>query len=141
MPEHLIRLRGPWELLDEAAVGPEAIRRIDLPIEILPGSDRPLRLRRRFGRPVRFRPGLACWLRFEDVPGLVQVTLNGEPLATVPGDDVPSIDGSDVPIGSRLLPRNVLELTVAPGPPRQTEAGRPWGAIALVFGPDDGPAG
>lgn len=141
MPEHLIRLRGPWDLLEDPSPADRRASRISLPTHFFPDADRPLILRRRFGRPALIDGQLPCRLRAEQIPGLIRMNLNGETLSE-PADS-PEAKGEllEVEVGPLLTIRNVLELTVDP---RRAAAGlseQPWGSIALVFDDEDHPRG
>ncbi|QDV33587.1 hypothetical protein [Tautonia plasticadhaerens] len=135
MAEHLIRLRGPWELIDPGAPDAEPSR-LTLPADRLPRPGGPLRLRRRFGRPARLDGDPSCSIRAEAVPGLLRVRLNGVELPRPP-DDRPGAFQAEV--GPLLDLRNLLELEVDPARSAGAEVGRPWGSIALVF-EDDRPS-
>jgi hypothetical protein len=143
MPEHLIRLRGPWDLLDRPGPPDDRASRISLPTNSFPESDRPLILRRRFGRPALLDGQLACRLRAEHVPGLIRMTLNGEVLFE-PAGEPRDLAGSlelDLEVGPLLKIRNVLELTVDPRPDGAGPAEPAWGSFALVFDDDHRPGG
>ncbi|RUL88424.1 hypothetical protein [Tautonia sociabilis] len=131
MPDHLIRLRGPWELLPGPgpdADAPPSPSRLDLPADSPPLALRPCRLRRRFGRPLRLPPGSSCRLRVEHLPGLVRVALNGRILVDGPPDST-----LELPLPDDLLPRNLLELTLAPSAAIPSASSLPWGVVTLVF--------
>ena len=133
MPDHTIRLRGPWLLIDpEAPEGPP--RRLALPATAAPEMPGPLlRLRRSFARPPRLAGPIACRLIVEDLPGLRAVVLNGRDLPLSPDVAEPTEPWD---IGHWLRPRNLLELLVAP--PIASESRGLWGSIALVFEPSEG---
>lgn len=117
---HAIRLRAGWEWAhrdDPTGVVP---RRISLPTPWPADWDRPVSLRRRFGRPPAPGPTL---LRLVQVGGLVAVRLNGVELA-VPGP-------SDLPLPP-LAPRNLLVLEVDPARRGGVEGGETWGEVALI---------
>ena len=74
MPEHLIRLRGSWQIEGDPP------RRIDLPTTWPAGLEGRLTLSRRFNRP-RFDPSAeSLALRLDAVPGLRSALLNGKEL-------------------------------------------------------------
>jgi hypothetical protein len=120
--EHLIRLRGGWELHDPGA-STSGWSSLTLPIAWEPRSgSRRLRLVRKFGRPSASRVRLVL----EAVEGLYAITLNGEPLAF----DAAS-PARIVVENPPLLDRNVLALDVAfEGP--SDEPTTPWGNVALA---------
>ena len=134
MTDHTIRLRGPWLLVDpEAPDAPPG--RLTLPADAPPERPGPLlRLRRSFARPPRIDGPIDCRLIVDDLPGLRSAVLNGQDL---PFDRDPLVAPRTVEIGPLLRPRNVLELLVDRTVPTQSRG--PWGRIALVFGPTDGP--
>lgn len=121
MPDHLIRLRAAWDRIDTSA--PDSPIRVDLPtIWSADDGATPIRLSRRFGLP-RFDPSReAMALELVDVPGLVAIRLNGQPLRL---ESAPR-----VPLGDLLLARNTLELDVDL---TGVDRGVPWGTIALVI--------
>lgn len=128
MPGHPIRLRAAWERRDPAR--PDAPPdRVDLPLAVADIPRVPFRLERRFGLP-RLGPGETILLVLEDVPGLVAVTLNGQPLAR-PG---PGTSALHLDPGPALQPRNVLVLDVDPSSWHAPPAA--WGRIALEVVPD-----
>jgi hypothetical protein len=86
---HRIRLRGPWQ--SEPAAG--AVRRV-----------------RRFGYPGRIDADERVWLTVAGVGGRVEVSLNGELLASHEGGAPFEHD-----ITSHLGPRNEVVLCVEPG--------------------------
>lgn len=140
MPEHLIRLRGPWELIDPQA--PESQpSRLALPAERLPSTGGPLLLRRRFGRPARIDGRPPCSLRAEAVPGLLRIRLNGVDLPRPDAGQGGAAGAFEAAIGPLLRVRNLLELEVDPGPASRTGAGLPWGSIALAFDDEAPPLG
>jgi hypothetical protein len=130
MPEHLIRLRGGWLLLDPGAVPPRATgtaqQRVTLPITWPDeaGSAVAVRLVRSFGPPPLDRAHERLALRLADVGGLVSAALNGQEIAR----PAPGATALEIPLAFPLASRNrlVLEVDV-------TRANhRPWGTIALV---------
>jgi len=121
VPEHLIRLRGGWELRDHEAAISEPTP-LTLPIAWEPHtSPRRLGLVRKFGRPHTGR----IQLILEAVEGLRSMTLNGESLAF----DASS-DGRLVVDLPPLRERNVLTLDVEIDAP-SSDPSAPWGSIAL----------
>lgn len=123
MPEHLIRLRGGWELSDPDAAT-SASTPLTLPISWAPQpSPRRLRLVRRFGAPAADRVRLVL----EAVEGLRAMTLNGVPLVFDPAATDRLV--ADLP---PLANRNVLTLDIDLAG-RSTEPSAPWGHIALVL--------
>lgn len=132
MPEHLIRLRGPWEFRFPTDPGIEPIR-LSLPADALPIAPNPMTILRQFGRPARGSASMTCSLRCESVPGLLTVHLNGEPLIERSPENALSTDPIEVPIATPLRPRNRLELTVLGKAASFTSPERPWGSVALVF--------
>ncbi|HWE38305.1 MAG TPA: hypothetical protein VG406_17165 [Isosphaeraceae bacterium] len=127
MPGHLIRLRGAWERRDPAV--PDAVpARVVLPLD-RPLADAPFRLERRFGLP-RPGPGESVRLRLEEVPGLVAVALNGQPLA----QPAPGTTALTLEPGPALQRRNVLALDVDPS--RWASPPETWGRVALEIGPE-----
>jgi hypothetical protein len=129
MAVHPIRLRGGWEAF---AVAGGSAQRVTLPLAAFPeGSDR-LRLVRPFQSPPLDPARESLWLRLDNVPGLVAVTLNGRPLGRPPFD--PPLN---LPLGQGLPARNRLVLEVESG---QADPGSPWGDVALLIVRDDDPA-
>jgi len=130
MPEHLIRLRGGWVLLDpvvlpplpETSSGPRVTLPITWPEEA--GSALAVRLVRSFGPPPLDSTRECLALRLADVGGLVSAHLNGREIAR----PAPGTTALEVSLPLPLPPRNrlVLDVEVAPA------STRPWGAIALV---------
>jgi hypothetical protein len=132
VPDHLIRLRGAWELIeaDAAAEVSGALPvRLSLPVAWPGGSARRLRLVRKFGRPAHDPAQESLLLTLNRVPGLRGVWLNGLRL-TVP-DPIPV--RLEIPI-DRLSERNELVLDVEPPhPPGDSGPSSRWGEIALVI--------
>jgi hypothetical protein len=123
--EHLIRLRGGWELHDPAAADPGPTR-LTLPtVWDARHASRPLRLVRKFRGP---KVGNArIDLAIEAVHGLRAMSLNGEPL----GFDV-SATGPRAVALPPLRERNELELVLELAVENAGD-GPPWGRIALVI--------
>ncbi len=138
MPEHLIRLRGPWEFRFPTDPGIEPIR-LPLPSDTLPVARDSMTILRQFGRPARGSASMACRLRCESMPGLLTVHLNGEPLIERSAENALSTDPIEVPIPSPLRLRNRLELTVLGNAASFASPERPWGSVALVFTEQDEP--
>ncbi len=135
MPEHLIRLRGPWELRTSTdSSAPSA--RVVLPTESLPVTEQPIVLLRHFGRPARVSESPSCRLRCESVPGVFRIRLNGELLTERSSSDPYSTDPIEVPIPGPLRLRNQLELSVLPPADHFPSSAQPWGSILLVFEED-----
>lgn len=121
MAEHLIRLRGGWELLDLDADASHATP-LTLPVVWEPRpAPRRLRLVRKFGKP---RVGRAR-LVLEAVAGLRAMTLNGGSLAIDP-EPTGRLNVELPPLGER----NVLALDVVIDGPSD-EPTPDWGSIAL----------
>jgi hypothetical protein len=137
VPDHLIRLRGGWELIDgdsDADAAAEASGdlplRLTLPVVWPIGSARRVRLVRKFGRPAHDPAHESLLLTLNRVPGLRAVGLNGLAL-TIPDSDQCRLE---IPI-DRLSERNELVLDVEPQPHPPGDSGQlaPWGEIALVI--------
>ena len=137
MPDHLIRLRGAWELIDadaHAEVAAEAAgdlpARLTLPVAWPAGSARRLRLVRKFGRPAHDPAHESLLLALDRVPGLRGIWLNGLRL-TIPD---PASGRLEIPV-DRLSERNELVLDVEPPahPPGDSSPPALWGEIALVI--------
>jgi hypothetical protein len=115
VPEHLIRLRGGWELHDLDGE-PSNATPLTLPVAWEPRpTPRRLRLVRKFGRPKTGRARLVL----EAVEGLRAMTLNGESLA---------LDAELPP----LRDRNILVLDVVIEAASE-ESAAPWGRIGLLI--------
>jgi len=126
MPEHRIRLRGGWELLEaESSQTVPAV--VNLPFRFIATGSRKLRLSRKFGRPRLDLRRESLWLSLGSVPGLGSASLNGNALAI----EGPAEQGLEIPV--EISERNELVLEVV-FPADQGEAG-PWGEIALVIRP------
>jgi hypothetical protein len=132
VPDHLIRLRGAWELIeaDAAAEVSGALPvRLSLPFSWPAVSSRRVRLVRKFGRPAHDPAYESLLLTLNCVPGLRGVWLNGLRL-TVPD---PNPGRLEIPI-DRLPERNELVLDVEPPhPPGDSSPPPRWGEIALVI--------
>lgn len=121
--EHWIRLRGGWD------TDPPSERRISLPLN----TPEPLTTRSRLVRPFQkppLQPGReSLWIHLADVPGLVQIHLNGEPLPLHN-----SLPNQWIRLADDLPQRNRLVLEVEPLQPSSV-ASPPfvWGSIALVI--------
>lgn len=124
MPDHKIRLRGPWGAVDLDAPFSEPFR-LSLPIDRLDGdSPRRLRLTRKFGRP---RSAESLKLTLENVEGLEALSVNDEPLTWRIDDSGTLV--VDLP---PLRERNTLRLEAMIGPPLPEEA-PVWGEVAIVI--------
>jgi hypothetical protein len=131
--EHRIRLRGGWECHyregeDDSA--PEALRKLDLPIDSPGELPARFRLARQFGRPPVDLRNESVWLEMRNMAGLKSVRLNGRPLgapADPPGDRTIELPGP-------LLPRNGLVLEIERHA-EDTVDSPPWGEVALVIRP------
>lgn len=133
MPDHRIRLRGPWEVV-HLEPNPEGVSRITLPTNSLPSTDQPLRILRRFGRPPRLSESdlTPCRIEIEDAPGLIQITFNDESLP-LPESNTGSTPGTfHFSVNQKLQARNMLVLTISAAPSRPVWS-HPWGSISLVF--------
>lgn len=120
MSDHLIGLRRAW--IGEA--DGEA-RRIDLPTT-WDAADLPARLTRSFRTPRIESGNESILLRFEAVPGVVRILLNGVAIGPGPAPG----DSAEVEIGHLLSGKNALELHLkADAVPRGME----WGRVALVI--------
>lgn len=127
MPDHLIRLRRGWQLLDDESPGSPS-RWVSLPTRWSAGPGRRVRLARRFGQP-RLASLETLWLRLDRVPGLGPITLNGS--------DMPHQrrDGGSIEIPlPGLGDRNelIVEVSLPETDPPSAEGLAEWGDIALV---------
>ncbi len=128
MPDHLIRLRRGWQLLDDESPG-SLSRWVSLPTRWSAGPGR----RAAPGPPVRAAaaglPVETLWLRLDRVPGLGPITLNGS--------DMPHQrrDGGliEIPL-PELGDRNelIVEVSLPETDPPGAEGLAEWGDIALV---------
>ena len=120
MPDHAIALRRAWE----GRFGEET-RRVDLPIDWSTAGEVPSRLSRVFQRPPIDPEREALLIRFESVPGLRSVLLNGRDLGQPAADGTPWECGIDdaTPRANRLI----LGLEPAHFPPDSE-----WGRISIV---------
>lgn len=124
MPEHKIRLRGPWEALDLNDPSSEPFR-VSLPLERLDGdSSRRLRLVRKFGRP---RSVETLKLTLENVEGLESLSVNDEPLTWRVNDS----GGLSVDLPP-LRERNTLRLEAVIEPELSGRSSA-WGNVAIVI--------
>jgi len=133
MPEHRIRLRGGWFLIDteDAEAAP---RRLTLPLAGHPAPGRRVVLLRPFQRPPVDPAREMLWLQLDSVPGLDEARLNGVPLSpqtTTPG-------GLRYCLDDGLPARNRLELHVGTAMPTD---GSGWGEVALMIRGRDMPPG
>ncbi len=123
MSEHLIRLRGGWEVIDPGA-GDGPSRRLELPLRGSPDPGRYVRLIRRFGRPPIAAPRQSVWLRIARAPGLTGIKLNGSMIPLEGKGSQPE----EIPMQG-LRPRNELEIEVPP-----LAQGHPeWGEFTIVI--------
>lgn len=107
---HVIRLRGPWELVTEAAATDEP-RRVQVPCnpaELL-GADfaGQVRLVRPFNTPTNLDSHERVYLVLEGLPPAAELALNGAPLRCPGGCDPARID-----ITAELALHNRLEVTL-----------------------------
>ncbi|MEW4567861.1 hypothetical protein AB1L88_08335 [Tautonia sp. JC769] len=135
MPDHLIRLRGPWELRFSADSPSDArhATRIGLPADAIPEDPLPITLSRRFGRPIRVSRTQPCRLRCASVPGLLAIRLNGDPLFERPPEAALATDPIELAIPGALRDRNLIEFTVLGLAARLASPNTPWGSVVLVF--------
>lgn len=128
MPDHLIRLRRGWQLLDDESPGACA-RWVSLPTRWSSEPGRPRRLARRFGQPRLASPGETLWLRLDRVPGLGPISFNGLLLAYHRGEEglieIPLPEAGD---------RNelIVEVSLPEADSPDAEGLAEWGDIALV---------
>jgi hypothetical protein len=127
MAEHLIRLRGGWELRGKAVNLPS---RLTLPLGRFPGLPPALGLRlfRSFQPPSLDRNREQLWLRLEAVPGLTLVKLDGRTLDR-PDAGAP-IEHLRLDADGPLPARSELMLRVSFCFKRLDQ---PWGQITLVI--------
>ncbi len=105
---HVIRLRGPWELVTEAAASVEP-RRVQVPCnpgELL-GADfaGQVRLIRPFNTPTNLDPHERVYLVLEGLPPSAVLSLNGDTLPCPAGCDPARVD-----ITAELALHNRLEV-------------------------------
>ncbi len=130
MPEHLIRLRGPWWIA--APDQPDAPgHRFPLPTEgPWPAAPTHL-LSRRFQAPQYDPDHESVGLRLADVPGLTAVRLNEQPLIIYTEELAPG-SARTLDLNGSLRPgSNLLELLVNQS--GSAPAGSVWGQVALVI--------
>jgi hypothetical protein len=126
MPEHRIRLRGPWISSAEAGT-PTDPSRISLPIAAWPDSIAPkIRLSRHFGRPRIDPTSQSLRIELRQTAGVTAAWLNGQRITIEDDGGFHALRG----IGP-LLERNELALEVDTAVAR--EATTPWGEVALVI--------
>jgi hypothetical protein len=124
VPDHRIRLRGGWELIDVDEPG-SAPARVTLPlVSGLPRGGR-VRLIRKFGRPPVDDRAESVWLSLDHVTGLRAASLNGRPLAI----ELPLEGRIEIPVD--LPERN--ELVLEADLPGGSRAWPPWGEVALLI--------
>jgi hypothetical protein len=134
--DHLIRLRGAWESIDPDRQDQRRLR-LDLPAHWDRATPRLLCLTRWFRRPLIQSSDEVLLLRFEHVPGLTRVWLNGD---LIDGCTQASEPRSDGPFEIRLpnlAERNLLTLDVLLGEDDEPadQCRQAWGEIALVIRP------
>lgn len=135
MPEHRIRLRGGWEVLDSGGGGLPS--RLTFPLKAFPDGVGRVRLARSFQTPPLDPRSETLWLRLDAVPGLVSVLFNDRELARGPFGTAVLL----LPLGDALPARNRITLDVAPCPGSGCPSEEfPWGEIALVIARGDLPA-
>lgn len=122
MAEHMIRLRGGWELVEPRKT--DASRRITLPASDLFETPARVVLSRSFQRPRLDPLRETLWLRLEAVPGLTSIALNGREVGRGPFEDPVILLAVE-----DLEPRNLLVIEVEP-PGAEEEMD--WGSIALM---------
>ncbi len=124
MPEHRIRLRKGWELIDLDTPEPRP-ERVALPLPAGWRSDRRIRLIRRFGCPALDSGSESLWLRMESVWGLGGLQINGRDIA------LGSLTQGTLEMRLEdLHPRNELALERFARGPGETAA---WGEIAILI--------
>lgn len=133
MPEHRIRLRGGWLLIDTSAACASP-RRLTLPLPGHPEPGHRVVLLRPFQRPPIDPARETLWLHLGSVPGLDEVRLNGVPFARPPA----APDGIWYNLGDDLPARNRLELHLGLAAPAEVSA---WGDVALLIRSRDMPPG
>jgi hypothetical protein len=128
---HVIRLRGPWKFTPlSRTVGDlplPAVGKVTMPCDWGDSLGRDFRGRvcyvRRFGRP-EFMPAYEqLWLVFNGIRSAATVSLNGERLGEVRGDDPGNFE-----LTGKLAARNVLEVIVE----QPAEATEPGGITGIV---------
>ena len=129
MPDHRIRIRGPWDRSTIGGDGAGPPGRVSLPCPGPGELSGRFRLIRRFGRPPHDPARESLRLDLADVPGLLRVTLNGVDRPLAPAGGPPW----SIPIDEPLPDRNVLALDVDFAGVEGFAA--PWGSISLAIGP------
>ncbi len=128
---HVIRLRGPWEYAPRArfdSAGPlPPAGKVRMPCDWADTLGRDFRGRvcylRRFGRPGFPEPYEQMWIVFSGVRTHATVSLNGQFLGEIAGDEPGNFEVTD-----RLDFRNLLEVVVE----QPSEAAEPGGIIGEV---------
>ncbi len=134
MPEHRIRLREGWE--SSALDGhPGDVGRLSLPVVWTRGTQGPIRLSRRFGRPPIDPAIESIRLELRGIPGLRSVHLNGVALGPPPA----GVLDWTLPLTEPLGSRNTLTLEVVLEQASTVEIPEGWGSIALMIAPKSGP--
>jgi hypothetical protein len=127
MPEHRIRFRGGWEV--ETLEGLETPNRVILPVHWPVEFSGRVGFRRRFGRPRSRFPGETYRLELLQVPGLIELTLNGTELHPFQQQGLDLVYALEDP----LLDRNILELAVDLDQVLPSSLTEGWGMISLVI--------
>jgi len=119
---HVIRLRGLWDLevIERFDRGPSdqlppvtrvAVARVAVPSDWAEwlGDDFLGRVRytRRFNQPTNLEPHERVWLVVEAVDHAARLTLNGQPLGEMRGDEPGRFDATPL-----LAPHNTLEIEI-----------------------------
>ena len=128
---HVIRLRGPWEFMPLARWGEDATLsppgKVTMPCDWSASLGRDFRGRvcylRRFGQPGFVEPYEQMWITFNGIRGRATVSLNGQPLGEVEGDDPGNFE-----VTGRLEFRNILEVIVE----QPADAPEPGGLVGEV---------
>ena len=122
MSEHRIRLRGGW-LLRETTPRDATPRRITLPLAGFDANAGKIILFRSFQRPPLDPGRESLWLRLDDVPGLLSVSLNNRRIALVS----PGVSNVLVPLGDDLLAEISSGSTSTPSPAGTPRSRRLYG--------------
>jgi hypothetical protein len=128
MSEHLIRLRAGWDCRAAGATAAEH-RRLTLPVRWARDQADRLILSRKFGRPPFDQEREQVLLRMDQVSGIFNLTVNGEPMGPVSTQN----QRYEIVLGN-LRARNTLMIEIE-NPCSITEISaseREWGQIALV---------
>ncbi len=134
---YVIQLRSPWELSSPAADTDSSLpdtRRVRIPIDlrtqIPPLTEGIITISRRFHPPRTLDEGEKVFCRLVDIPGLIELRLNGQLLPFEMGQA--SLIEFDI---SRLMqPNNLLELSfsLTEGSPAEGSPERPVGILGVV---------